>query len=259
MGHTVAHATESACKGGALSATSEPGAPPGGIPPLRRSPRLYEQVVQQLLSWAASSGLGPGDRLPPERDLAARLGVSRATLAQALVALEVTGVVSVRHGDGTVLLSAPGSETVLAALRARRDDLGDVIEARQALEVRLAALAARRRTREDLAEIDAALEAMAEDVRAGGRGVNGDERFHAAVTAAGHSPLLGRLMAEIADVIRESRIESLAQEGRPVRSLEGHRAIAEAIRAGDAQAAAAAMTAHIELVSDVPLLADDDG
>jgi DNA-binding FadR family transcriptional regulator len=242
-----------------VSASHEPGsALAGGLQPLRRSPRLYEQVVQQLLSWASVSGLGPGDRLPPERDLAARLGVSRATLAQALVALEVTGVVAVRHGDGTVLLSAPRTEAVLAALRARRDDLGDVIEARHALEVRLAALAARRRTDDDLAEIDAALEAMAEDVRAGGRGVTGDERFHAAVTAAGHSALLGRLMAEIADLIRESRIESLAQEGRPVRSLAAHRAIADSIRAGDARAAAAAMTAHIEMVSDVPLLAGDE-
>ncbi|WP_209307601.1 FCD domain-containing protein [Geodermatophilus sp. DF01_2] len=242
-----------------MSAPGEPAiTSPGGPQPLRRSPRLYEQVVRQLIAWADSSGLGPGDRLPSERDLAVRLGVSRATLAQALVALEVTGVVSVRHGDGTVLLAAPRTEAVLAALRVRRDDLGDVIEARQALEVRLAALAARRRTEADLAEIDAALEEMAADVRRGGRGVGGDERFHAAVTAAGHSPLLGRLMAEIADLVRESRIESLSQEGRPPRSLAGHRAIAEAIRARDAPAAAAAMTAHLDLVSDVPLLAGGD-
>lgn len=224
-----------------------------GPGPLRRN-RLYEQVVHQLLTWAASAGLGPGDRLPAERELAASLGVSRATLAQALVALEVTGVVAVRHGDGTVLLTAPRPESVLAALDARREDLGAVIEAREALEVRLAGLAARRRTDADLAELDAALDAMAADVDAGGRGVAGDERFHAAVTAAGHSALLARFMAEIADRIRDSRIESLAQEGRPHRSLEGHRAIAEAIRAGDPDAAAAAMAAHIHLVSDVPLL-----
>ena len=187
--------------------------------PLRRSPRLYERVVQQLVSWADSSGLGPGDRLPAERDLAVRLGVSRATLAQALAALEVTGMVSVRHGNGTVLLAAPRTEAVLAALRARGDDLGEVSQARQALEVRLAALAAHRRTEADLAEIEAALEAMAADVR----GVGGDERFHAAVTAAAYSPLLGRLMAGIAELGRESRIESLSQEGRPPRSLAGHR------------------------------------
>src|SRR3954468_24455231 len=104
--------------------------------------RLYEQVAEQITTWIADNGLQPGDRLPPERELAARLGVSRATLAQALVALEVTGVVSVRHGDGTVLLADPRVEPVLAALRERRDDLGEVIEARKALEVRLAALAA---------------------------------------------------------------------------------------------------------------------
>jgi GntR family transcriptional regulator, transcriptional repressor for pyruvate dehydrogenase complex len=201
-------------QGGAVSAPGGPDAAPGGLQPLRRSPRLYEQVVQQLVSWADSIGLGPGDRLPAERDLAARLGVSRATLAQALVALEVTGVVSVRRGDGAVLL------------------------------------AAHRRTGTDLAEIDAAPEAMAADVR----GLSGDERCHAAVTAAAHSSLLGRLMAEIADLVRESRIESLSPEGRPPRSLAGHRAVAGVIRAGDA--AAAAMTAHIDLVSDVPLLAD---
>ncbi|SDF52473.1 FadR/GntR family transcriptional regulator [Klenkia brasiliensis] len=224
-----------------------------GPGPLRRN-RLYEQVVHQVLTWAASSGLGPGDRLPAERELAASLGVSRATLAQALVALEVTGVVAVRHGDGTVLLTAPRPDSVLAALDARREDLGAVIEAREALEVRLAGLAARRRTDGDLAAIDAALAGMAADVGAGGRGVAGDEQFHAAVTAAGHSPLLARFMAEIADRIRDSRIESLSQEGRPHRSLEGHRAIADAIRAGDPDAAAAAMAAHIHLVSDVPLL-----
>ena len=224
-----------------------------GPGPLRRN-RLYEQVVHQLLTWASSAGLGPGDRLPAERELASSLGVSRATLAQALVALEVTGVVAVRHGDGTVLLVPPRPESVLAALDARREDLGDVIEAREALEVRLAGLAAHRRTAADLAEIDAALEAMAADVEGGGRGVAGDERFHAAVTAAGHSALLARFMAEISDRVRESRIESLAQEGRPHRSLEGHRAIAAAIRAGDEAAAAAVMAAHIRMVSDVPLL-----
>ena len=91
-------------------------------------------------------------------------------------------MVSVRHGDGAVLLAVPRTEAVLAALRARRDDLGDVIEARQALEVRLAALAARRRTEADLAEIDAALDAMAEDRRAQVRSSQPPEGVTTAVT-----------------------------------------------------------------------------
>jgi GntR family transcriptional repressor for pyruvate dehydrogenase complex len=75
-------------------------------------PRLYVQVMGQIQAWIAENGLDVGDRLPPERELASRLGVSRATISQALVAMEVVGVVSVRHGDGVVLLDPTGSTKV---------------------------------------------------------------------------------------------------------------------------------------------------
>ena len=217
--------------------------------------RLYEQVAAQITAWIEANGLGAGDRLPPERELAARLGVSRATLSQALVALEVVGAVVVRNGDGTVVTEASrGQQRIVEAIRAHADRLPEVIETRDALETKIAALAARRRTAEDLARIDDALAAMAADVEAGGRGVEGDERFHGAVTAAAHSLLLARLMDEISDLVRETRIESLGQPGRPLDSLAAHRAIAEAIRAGDPAAASAAMHAHVEMVSDVAML-----
>lgn len=219
-------------------------------------PRLYEQVAQQILAWVRDTDLKAGDRLPPERDLAARLGVSRATVSQALVAMEVVGIVHVRHGDGAVLVDSSGSSRLVDALRRHAQQLPDIIDAREALESKLAALAAVRRTDEDLARIDAALEDMERDIEAGGRGVEGDESFHGAVTLAGHSPLLHRLMSEISDLIRETRIESLSQPGRPRESLEGHRAIADAIRDQDPDAAAAAMRAHVDKVSDVALLRD---
>jgi GntR family transcriptional regulator, transcriptional repressor for pyruvate dehydrogenase complex len=223
--------------------------------PLQR-PRLYEQVVDQIQAWIAQNGLEVGDRLPPERELASRLGVSRATVSQALVAMEVVGMVSVRHGDGVVLLEPAGSAKVVNALRRHAQQLPEIIEAREALETKLAALAAGRRTESDLAAMDEALALMERDIASGGRGVEGDERFHAAVTAAGHSPLLARLMAEISDLIRETRISSLSQPERPVNSLRGHRKIADAIRAGDAEAAALAMQEHVAMVSDVALLRD---
>lgn len=217
-------------------------------------PRLYEQVASQILAWIQANGLQAGDRLPPERELATRLGVSRATVSQALVAMEVVGVVSVRHGDGAVLVDSSRSSRVVEALRKHAQRLPEIIEAREALETKLAALAAVRRTAADLAAIDEALDGMQADVDAGGRGVEGDERFHAAVTAAGHSPLLARLMGEISDLIRETRIESLSQPGRPVDSLAAHRRIADAIREGEPAEAAAAMHDHVEMVSDVALL-----
>jgi GntR family transcriptional regulator, transcriptional repressor for pyruvate dehydrogenase complex len=220
-----------------------------GFQPVTR-PRLYEQVVSQIQAWIADNRVQVGDRLPPERELAARLGVSRATISQALVAMEVAGMVSVRHGDGVILMEPAGSTKVINALRRHAQQLPEIIDARDALETKLAALAATRRTEQDLA----AVETMEREIEAGGRGVDGDEQFHAAVTAAGHSRLLAKMMAEISDLIRETRIESLAQPDRPVTSLSTHRQIAEAIRAGDAEKAAAIMRAHIEMVSDVALL-----
>src|SRR3954453_5750482 len=226
-----------------------------GFQPVSR-PRLYEQVVSQIQAWIPDNPGRGGDRLPPERELAARLGVSRATVSQALVAMEVAGMVSVRHGDGVILMEPAGSTKMISALRQHAQQIPEIIEAREALETKLAALAAVRRTERDLAAMDEALKFMERDIASGGRGVEGDERFHAAVTAAGHSALLARLMAEISDLIRETRIASLSQPDRPVNSLRGHRKIADAIRAGDAEAAAQAMQEHVAMVSDVALLRD---
>ena len=218
--------------------------------------RLYEQVAEQITGWIDENGLTTGDRLPPERELAQRLGVSRATLSQALVALEVIGVVTVRHGDGTLIAEAPAPRRIVEAIRAHAHRLPEIIETRDALETKIAALAATRHTADDLARIDEALDEMERDVAAGGRGVEGDERFHGAVTAAAHSLLLARLMDEIRDLIRETRIESLSQPGRPADSLAHHRAIVRAIRSGNPEAAAAAMHAHVVMVSDVAVLRD---
>lgn len=80
-------------------------------------PRLYQQLAEHITSFIEAQGLSPGDRLPPERELAVELGVSRATLAQALVALEMQGRVAVRHGDGAIVLDpAERVAAVVAAL-----------------------------------------------------------------------------------------------------------------------------------------------
>lgn len=220
-------------------------------------PRLYEQVVQRLREHVADSELRVGDRLPPERELAERLGVSRASVKQAIVVLEVQGLVEVRHGGGTYLLRESLDAEPVAELVARKRRLPDVLDAREALETKLAELAAHRRTEADLAEIDAALADMRREIADGGLGDEGDRRFHAAITAAAHSPLLGDFMRAIAAEIAESRQESLRQPDRPRKSLAQHERIAEAIRAGNARTAVTAMRRHLQTVSRVRLLAWD--
>ncbi|MFD8566258.1 FadR/GntR family transcriptional regulator [Streptomyces sp. NPDC057694] len=223
--------------------------------PMGARPRLYEQVLGRLRAYVAEGGLRAGDRLPTERDLAARLGVSRASVKQAIVVLEVQGLVEVRHGGGTYLVR-DGLDVAepVERLVERKKRLPDVLEAREALETKLAELAAERRTDADLAALRSALDLMAEDIGAGGLGVEGDRLFHAAVTAAAHSALLAAFMAEIDGPIAESRNESLRQPRRPGRSLAQHRAILDAIEGGSGRGAAAAMRRHVRAVAKVRLL-----
>lgn len=92
----------------------------GGLRRLVR-PRLYQQLADHISDFIEAQGLVPGDRLPPERELAAELGVSRATLSRALVALEVSGRVEVRHGDGAVIQPLPQDSSELVRVLAHYD------------------------------------------------------------------------------------------------------------------------------------------
>ena len=216
--------------------------------------RLYEQVIERLRAHVRSAGLGAGSRLPPERDLSARLGVSRSSVAQAIIALEVQGLVETRHGGGVYLRRDTLDVEPLADLVARRQMLPDVLDARDALETKLAELAAGRRDDDDLAAIGAAIAFMHGQVDRGEPPIEGDRRFHGAVVTAAHSRLLAAFYDEIRDQIAQSRHESLRQPGRPVQSLADHARIAAAIRAGDGVAAAAAMHQHVDHVSRLRLL-----
>ncbi len=216
--------------------------------------RLYEQVLERLRAYVSEAGLKAGDKLPAERELAASLGVSRASVKQAIVVLEVQGLVEARHGGGTYLVRDTLDVEPVEQLVERRKRLPEVLEAREALETKLAELAAERRTDDELADIRDSLDFMRDEIIGGGFGVEGDRRFHAAVTAAAHSSLLADFMKTIAGQITESRNESLRQPGRPHRSLAQHTAIYEAIAAGDPKKAAAAMRKHVRTVAKVRLL-----
>ncbi len=226
---------------------------PHPLRPVQRA-RLYEQLVERLLTFVAQEGLLPGQRLPPERELSARLGVSRASVRQAIVALEVLGIVGVRQGAGMYLLRQADARASVAQLVERRQRLPEILEAREALEVKITELAAVRRTDEDLAAMDRGLETMEAEIAEGEPGLAGDLAFHGAVTDASHNPVLKELMNLLATAIEETRRESLSQPGRPRKSLTSHREIADAIRAQDPVRAVRAAQDHISLVGNVALL-----
>ncbi|MHB1784738.1 MAG: FadR/GntR family transcriptional regulator [Acidimicrobiales bacterium] len=216
--------------------------------------RLYEELAQRLIDFVADTGLKPGDRLPTERELAERLEVSRATVRQATVALEVQGIVEVRHGDGIYLQRTDGAKESIHDLLNRRQRLPEILEARETIECKLAELAARRRTDKDLMAIHAALTYMEDQIAAGEIGTEGDAAFHGAVANAAKNSVLIHLMKEIAPAIHETRVESLSEAGRPPDSLKAHQRIAVAIETGEPRAAAAAMRNHLKAVADVRIL-----
>lgn len=198
--------------------------------------------------------LAPGDRLPAERALAEQFGVSCTSVRQALVSLEVQGVVEVRHGGGVFVAELRRGDP-LDGLWERAERLSDIDAVREALEVKIAEPAAEQCRDEDRRLMERALKKMEHELGCGGLGAAADAAFHRAVTVASHNPVMVDLMEYVADRIWERRIESLPQPGRGPISLAGHRDIAAAIAHGDPAAARDAMRAHMGVVATVDLMA----
>jgi GntR family transcriptional regulator, transcriptional repressor for pyruvate dehydrogenase complex len=238
-------------------------APPTALRPLERS-RLYEDVGERLGEFVRESSMVPGEQFPAERELARRLRVSRTSVRQSFVVLQALGFVDVRHGEGVFLRRTRGFGESLTKLLERRRRLPDVLEAREALEVKLAELAADRRGRDDLASMRAAITMMEKEIQAGGLGTEGDAEFHHAIALAARNEVLLHLIDAMAEVIHESRIESLSEPGRPPRSLEAHERILAGIESQSPDRAAEEMRKHLRQVADVSLLrwqpdGQDDG
>jgi GntR family transcriptional regulator, transcriptional repressor for pyruvate dehydrogenase complex len=220
--------------------------------PIPRSP-LYEQVADRLRAFIDAQQLQPGDRLMAERELSARLGVSRTSVRQALTALKVQGLVEIRHGEGVFLSREPRDviPTLASEIAGSEVDHPMIWEVREGIEAQAARLAAARRDDGDLRAMRAALDEMAASIAAGDDGIEGDRHFHLAVVAAARNPLLSKLMAELAELVDRTSEASLTHAGRPTVSLEGHRAILDAIASGDGDAAAERMRAHVETSREV--------
>jgi DNA-binding FadR family transcriptional regulator len=221
--------------------------------------RLYRQIAEQLRSLVAKGEFAVGQRLPAERDLASQLGVSRPSVREALIALEVAGVIEVRTGSGIYVRATAaevtkpkGNEVMPLADDAAPQDWGplEVMHARGLLEPEIAALAAERATRADLNAISASLRQMREQSARAEVPREGDEAFHLAVArASGHAVLLdtlerywqarhGPLFERLGDYFEGPESWQVA--------IREHEAVLEAIHARDARGARRAMQKHLK-------------
>jgi GntR family transcriptional repressor for pyruvate dehydrogenase complex len=212
-------------------------------------PPIYASVQTKLREFVVAEGLHPGARLPAERELARRLGVSRTSLRQALTVLRVEGLVDVRRGDGIYLVRDANDviPPIAGELGAAHPELPALGEVRNALEAFAARSAALRRTDADLGEMVAALRLMESELAGGQPGLLGDRAFHASVQSASRNDVLDRLLLLIADGAERIAEASLSRPGQPERSLAAHRLILDAIIAREPDDANRLMYDHLEL------------
>jgi len=216
-----------------------------------KAKKIYEEIVEQIRGMITRGELKPGNRLPPERDMAEFLGVSRASVREALTALETIGILDIRPGEGTFVKRTSDSETfgsLTLLLSVEQTPEVQMMEVRRILETESAALAAKRATDADLQKIEESLLVMktAETIS---DAVDADVRFHFAIAEATKNSVLLRIMNTVADLMhhtfRQDRENLYANPALGARVLSEHEAILKALQARNPDEAWAKMLEHI--------------
>ncbi|WP_439133302.1 FadR/GntR family transcriptional regulator [Pseudomaricurvus sp.] len=208
--------------------------------------RLYLEIANQIEALITSGQLESGERLPSERDLAQRFEVSRPTIREAMIALEIGGLVEIRTGSGIYVrdqvVDRPG-------LRDEGPGPFEILEARRLLESEIVTLAAARITSAQMDELEQALELMEQEDQKGSISEEADQRFHCILAEASQNSALASMVSWLWDLRNRSEISALFHER--VReegvhpSAKEHRAIFEALQNRDPLAAQQAMRSHI--------------
>lgn len=225
------------------------------VPP---RPKIYTAIVEQILEGIRNGIFPPGEMLPSERSLASQLGVSRASLREAVRVLEHAGVLDVRSGTGTFI--SADSMSKASVLRARSASVGehsplDLIVVRLHVEPLGAELAASHHNTRDLQVIASTLEQHDRVLLEGSDPSEPDLAFHLAVSAASHNQVLLDTQERFVELMHEgtwSRMkgESRSRESASRAFLNEHIDIYEYIRKRDGKRASKLMTMHLENVRD---------
>jgi len=210
--------------------------------------RLYQQVADEIRDLIEAGEFAAGSRLPPERELAQKLGVSRPSLREALIALEIDGSVEIRMGSGVYVTADPVARP--KQTRSLGDSPSELMQARSTLEGATIVLAASRIDAQALAELRASLDEMRIEIDAGRKPLDQDRRFHTIIAEQSGNSVLARLVAELFDE-RHSPISAQLRvkfEDRQTWkfALDEHEAILAALQNRDPLLAQAALRTHLE-------------
>lgn len=235
--------------------TPPPGEP-GAVPPAALGWRwmgsgepLFQRVAAQIEQFVAGNGLAPGDRLPGERELCDLLGVSRASVREALRSLQTRGIVQVHHGKG-VFVAAPGDAELALHHLSRLHDVGldELFAMREVLEVPAAGWAATAATDEQLTDLVRTYEALERAVGATSAPAELqaiDAHLHLQITEYASNRFLTMTQEILQEMLARSMDTTLSISGRPARSVREHADIVQALMARDPARARSAARRHI--------------
>ena len=211
--------------------------------------RLYRQIAEQLRLLISKGEFAAGTRLPAERDLAKQLGVSRPSVREALIAMEVEGWVEVRTGSGVYVLDR-ASRTKGPQIAPTELGPLELIRARRVVEGEIASMAAVQAKRKDIDAMRKALDMMKSDAGRGVLPLEGDRAFHTAIVEACGNVVLIETVQSFWDSRRGPLFTRLGGYFETMKSwqsaIDEHEAIYAAICAHDGAAARAAMHAHMD-------------
>lgn len=222
--------------------------------------RLYQQIGHRLRDAIADGQHLPGDRLPPERDIAERFSVSRSVVREALIMLELEKVVEVRKGSGVYVLTPPGEASSLYS------DSGygpfELLQARQLLESEVAAFAAIQATKTDILKMRDAIELEKSFVMKGIIDESADELFHTLLAQASQNSVLANMVYELWQVRKHSPMwqglhQHMGDQNYSELWLNDHQQILQAILRREPKAAKQAMWQHLENVKSKLLEVSD--
>ena len=227
--------------------------------PLREieTKRLYQQVADQIAELIGKGEWKPSDRLPAEREMAQVLGVSRPTVREAMIALELRGMVEVRTGSG-IYVKNTGNGSPVNLLE--QDDPGpspfEILAARRIIEGEIAFVAATSMTPAGRAEAWAAIEKMEADIERGNQLItneeDGDRLFHMSIASAARNSVLLSIVVQLWEGMRNPIFTSICRHVRlpenARRAAGDHRLIMASIENRDPEGAREAMIRHLEQV-----------
>lgn len=210
---------------------------------------LSVQAAQQIRELIHTGELKRGERLPSERELSERLGVSRTVVREAIKMLRASGYVKVRMGVGSFVTEDPINileDQLSYSKDPESKKIADLHQVREVLEPAVAALAAQNATAEDIRKMEAAVQEMEQNLSNGYRYIEADKLFHIALAEATKNSIFTILLNSIVDLLQEARRLAISTPGSGERSSRYHRRILEAVKNREAEEAFNAMSEHMQ-------------